>query len=95
MVLFQCLSILNPVKLSVAQGWRATTHYLTRTSTRTSPRSGYSTLLNFLCCTGLAGDDTFFDEDFNKDFTELESGNKFYNKIEDGFKNWEERYTLN
>jgi hypothetical protein len=41
---------------------------------------------------GLAGDDAFFDEDFKKDFSDLESGNKFYNKIEDGFRNWEERY---
>ncbi len=43
---------------------------------------------------GLAGDEEFFDEDFNKDFADLEAGNKFYSKIEDGFRNWEERYEL-
>lgn len=48
-------------------------------------------LLVFVTRQGLAGNDEFFDEDFNKDFNNLESGNKFYNKIEDGFRNWEER----
>ncbi len=48
----------------------------------------FSLVIFFL---GLAGDDEFFDEEFAKDFSNLESGNKFYNKIEDGFRNWEER----
>jgi hypothetical protein len=39
----------------------------------------------------LSGNEEFFDEDFGKDFANLESGNKFYSKIEDGFRNWEER----
>jgi hypothetical protein len=39
----------------------------------------------------LGGTEEFFDEDFNKDFANLDTGNKFYSQIEDGFRNWEER----
>lgn len=55
------------------------------------PLLALTTLLVFTTRQGLAGTEEFFDEDFNKDFANLETGNKFYSKIEDGFRNWEER----
>ena len=38
-----------------------------------------------------SGDD-FFDDEFNNEFDKMEKEDKFHNKLEDGFKNWEERY---
>ena len=38
-----------------------------------------------------SGDD-FFDDEFNNEFDKMEREDKFHNKLEDGFKNWEERY---
>ena len=37
-----------------------------------------------------SGDD-FFDDDFNNEFDQMDKTDKFHNKLEDGFKNWEER----
>ena len=37
-----------------------------------------------------SGDD-FFDDEFNRDFEKMEKEDRFHNKLEDGFKNWEER----
>jgi len=41
-------------------------------------------------CTVTSGDD-FFDDEFNRDFEKMEKEDRFHNKLEDGFKNWEER----
>ena len=38
-----------------------------------------------------SGDD-FFDDEFNNEFDKMDKEDKFHNKLEDGFKNWEERY---
>lgn len=46
------------------------------------------THLNYISVS--SGDD-FFGEDFNDEFDEMEKSDKFHNKLEDGFKNWEER----
>lgn len=37
-----------------------------------------------------SGDD-FFGDDFNEEFDEMEKSDQFHDKLEDGFKNWEER----
>jgi len=37
-----------------------------------------------------SGDD-FFDDEFNNEFEKMEKNDQFHNKLEDGFKNWEER----
>jgi len=37
-----------------------------------------------------SGDD-FFDDEFNNEFDKMEKEDRFHNKLEDGFKNWEER----
>jgi len=37
-----------------------------------------------------SGDD-FFDDEFNNEFDKMEKNDQFHNKLEDGFKNWEER----
>ena len=38
-----------------------------------------------------SGDD-FFDDEFNNEFDKMEKEDRFHNKLEDGFKNWEERH---
>ena len=38
-----------------------------------------------------SGDD-FFGDDFNDEFDQMEKSDQFHDKLEDGFKNWEERY---
>lgn len=60
-------------------------------ATSGQPLLALTALLVFVTRQGLAGDEEFFGEDFKKDFNNLESGNKFYDKIGDGFRNWEER----
>jgi len=44
-----------------------------------------------LCSGQVSSGDDFFGEDFNDEFDEMEKSDKFHNKLEDGFKNWEER----
>ena len=40
-----------------------------------------------------SGDD-FFGDDFNEEFDAMEDSDHFHDKLEDGFKNWEERQEL-
>ena len=40
-----------------------------------------------------SGDD-FFGDDFNEEFDAMEDSDQFHDKLEDGFKNWEERQEL-
>ena len=40
-----------------------------------------------------SGDD-FFNEEFNNEFDKMKKEDQFHNKLEDGFKNWEERYLV-
>ena len=35
--------------------------------------------------------DDFFDDSFHEDMDELTKGDEFSDKLEDGFRNWEER----
>ena len=35
--------------------------------------------------------DDFFDDSFHEDMDELSKGDEFSDKLEDGFRNWEER----
>ena len=37
-----------------------------------------------------SGDD-FFGDEFNEEFDAMEDSDRFHDKLEDGFKNWEER----
>ena len=38
-----------------------------------------------------SGDD-FFGDEFNEEFDAMEDSDRFHDKLEDGFKNWEERH---
>ena len=38
-----------------------------------------------------SGDD-FFGDEFNDEFDAMEESDRFHDKLEDGFKNWEERH---
>ncbi|XP_023337441.1 27 kDa hemolymph protein isoform X2 [Eurytemora carolleeae] len=47
--------------------------------------------LNYYITTVWSDDDDFFDDSFHEDFDDLEKQNEFSGKIEDGWRNWEER----
>ena len=40
-----------------------------------------------------SGDD-FFNEEFNNEFEKMKKEDIFHNKLENGFKNWEERFVV-
>ena len=42
----------------------------------------------------VSSDDDFFDDEFNNEFDKMEKEDQFHNKLEDWFKNWEERYLV-
>jgi len=50
-----------------------------------------SVLLISLSWNTVSSGDDFFDDEFNNEFDKMEREDKFHNKLEDGFKNWEER----
>jgi len=48
-------------------------------------------LLSLVVIGSVSSGDDFFGDDFNDEFDSLEKDDKFHDKLEDGFKNWEER----
>ena len=46
---------------------------------------------NLIKSLSVSSGDDFFGDDFNEEFDKLEKNDNFHDKLEDGFKNWEER----
>jgi len=56
--------------------------------------AGWATLLLGLWASSssvCSGDDDFLGEDFNDEVDQMQKNDEFHDKLEDGFKNWEER----
>ena len=54
---------------------------------RTALKMAALFIVNFSVSSG----DDFFGDEFNEEFDAMEDSDRFHDKLEDGFKNWEER----